>query len=497
MTRNTRRLGCIRASTLRTFVLVLAVLRPGTLPAQVAHDSSPLSFKTSAPALQASFDWAKRQALLYSHPASSTVGAWYEAALPGRDAFCMRDVSHQAEGAAALGLNAANRRMLHLFAESIAPSRDWAGYWEIDAAGHPSSADYVSDDDFWYNLPANFDLLSASVRLWRWTGDPAYQGPEFQHFRQITMHDFAERWLLTPGTILYRPRLVNQRRQTGKFVEARGIPSYTEETKDFIFGTDQLAAQIAAARALSQIATQTGDARTAAALDRSGQQWQAELERVGWSAQEHHYLRTIGPKLTGRGAGDVMVLYFGAAGSPLHRQAALDSIATPQYWQHTNIEEESYIPLTLFRYGRANAAYQVLADLSRPDKPRREYPENSFAVLEAIVSGVMGAEAPLPGEPYDLLSVSQLPEQQTAELSSLTIRGHLVDLAHRGTSWSRLTNVSGPDLVWRAAFPGSPATLRVNGRSQRARRGTTADGLPYGWIEISVPAGKTVAVSKE
>jgi len=31
------------------------------------------------------------------------VGYWYEAALPGREAFCMRDVSHQSIGAETLG----------------------------------------------------------------------------------------------------------------------------------------------------------------------------------------------------------------------------------------------------------------------------------------------------------------------------------------------------------------------------------------------------------
>ena len=58
---------------------------------------------------------SKSQALAYAHDDSDTVGPWYEAALPGRDAFCMRDVSHQTTGAAALGLYAENRNMLERF----------------------------------------------------------------------------------------------------------------------------------------------------------------------------------------------------------------------------------------------------------------------------------------------------------------------------------------------------------------------------------------------
>ena len=43
----------------------------------------------------AGFAWAKEQALAYSHE-GDLVGEWYEAALPDRQAFCMRDVAHHA-----------------------------------------------------------------------------------------------------------------------------------------------------------------------------------------------------------------------------------------------------------------------------------------------------------------------------------------------------------------------------------------------------------------
>ena len=97
--------------------------------------SSPLNFTSSIPRLTQSFVWAKRQALAYGRAGSKTMGPWYEAALPGRNAFCMRDVSHQTEGAAALGLYAANRNMLALFAQSAAASRDWAAFGKPSSSG--------------------------------------------------------------------------------------------------------------------------------------------------------------------------------------------------------------------------------------------------------------------------------------------------------------------------------------------------------------------------
>lgn len=66
--------------------------------------TSPLAFSTTDPQLQQSFDWAKQQALAYVSTGKDAVGDWYESALPGRNAFCMRDVSHQVMGAQALGL---------------------------------------------------------------------------------------------------------------------------------------------------------------------------------------------------------------------------------------------------------------------------------------------------------------------------------------------------------------------------------------------------------
>jgi hypothetical protein len=42
------------------------------------------------------FNWAKQQARAFGF-VGDPVGPWYEAALPGRSAFCMRDVAHKAQ----------------------------------------------------------------------------------------------------------------------------------------------------------------------------------------------------------------------------------------------------------------------------------------------------------------------------------------------------------------------------------------------------------------
>src|SRR6267143_6549875 len=66
-----------------------------------------LDLDTSDPNLAAAFGWARRQALAYSF-SGDLVGDWYEAALPGRQAFCMRDVSHQLHGRPCAWVSAAH-----------------------------------------------------------------------------------------------------------------------------------------------------------------------------------------------------------------------------------------------------------------------------------------------------------------------------------------------------------------------------------------------------
>ena len=79
---------------------------------------SPLGLVSPDTKLVEAFSWAKQQASVYAFEGDA-VGPWFEAALPGREAFCMRDASHQAMGAHALGLQPHVRNMLRRFASEI------------------------------------------------------------------------------------------------------------------------------------------------------------------------------------------------------------------------------------------------------------------------------------------------------------------------------------------------------------------------------------------
>ena len=467
--------------------------------AQDLAPTSSLQFESSDTKLVQAFQWAKSRALAYAHDGHDPVGPWYEAALPGRDSFCMRDVSHQTTGAAALGLYSENRNMLGRFAAAVSPDRDWAGFWEIDKAGHPSAADYVSDNDFWYNLPANFDLLDGIVRMWRWTGDQSYvNDSSIQRFFDSTGTAYMNAWDLQPDRILQRPRIMNQRLSKGKFVQERGIPSYTEGQDNFNLGTDLLAAEYRAFESLRVVAISRHETLRAQQYAKAANGILNFIENRAWSEKDHHFTGFFSRNGGTHGSGDAMVLYFGATKDPSRIRAALAHIESTEYLKGIGIEVESYLPQTLYRYGEKDAAYRLIMDLTRPDKDRRDYPEVSFSVIGAVVTGMMGMEVVDDGNPnHPLLhSISRLSRASArAKLSGVRVRDNLIDLEHVGDRRSTLTNRAKVPIYWQAAFPGRLPILIVNGHPVRSTISLDESLAPVSWIVAVVPAGGTVSVT--
>jgi len=484
--------------------LLLAFLFCAIGHAQTRTVVSPLRLSTSDPQLQRAFDWAKEQALHYVSSGQDPVKDWYEAALPGRSAFCMRDVSHQVMGAEALGLSSQNKSMLTRFAQGISAARDWASYWEIDREGKPSTADYVSDDNFWYNLPANFDVMNAALRMFVWTGDSAYAtNPVFLNFYRHTVTDYIRRWQLEPRNVVSRPRIMNRHLASGKFVEARGIPGYTEERKDFNLGADLLAAEYRALRLYGELLRMRGSAGSPA-FDAQAEGVAQILETRAWSSPAHHYYNALQQNGEGVGTGDAFILYFGAATNPEHRKLALEELRRQTREEAPGIEEQSYRPEILFHLNAPEEAYSQIVDLSRPDRKRREYPEVSYAIIGSIVTGMMGVNV-VPAESHGTdqmlarkVVIQTLPRlsihTSEAELNNLPVRQNVINVHHLRNQSSSITNVSGPTFTWRASFDGSVPYLMVNGRKVQAN--TISLATPVVSVDVPVATGKTVTVSR-
>lgn len=180
-------------------------------PDIVNGEQKELRLLSSDTTLMNMFNWALQASNDHTGSDDDPVGPWYEAALPNREAFCIRDISHQCIGEEINGHGKQNLNMFTKFVENISESKDWCTYWEINRHNLPAPVDYTSDKDFWYNLNANFDIIDACYRLYLWTGDKTYlEDPRFERFYQLTLNEYMERWQLEVDKIMQRPAFMNR-----------------------------------------------------------------------------------------------------------------------------------------------------------------------------------------------------------------------------------------------------------------------------------------------
>jgi hypothetical protein len=473
----------------------------GAQAAEPARQSA-LEFGSSNARLVEAFRWAKQQALAYVFD-GDPVGPWYEAALPGRQAFCMRDVSHQSAGAHALGLAEYTENMLHRFAENIARSRDWCSYWEINRENKPAPVDYSSDSAFWYDLPANFDVLDACYRMYLWTGDRRYlDDPVFLNFYDRSVRDYVERWGLATDRVMKRQRLVPPAGQgggRGMFATSRGIPSYIEGRSQFVLGVDLLASQYAGYVAYSRIQQQRGNAAGSAEYAAKAAAVRKLINESWWNAGTKRFYSVLtrdykleGPSIDTLGGGPRALLYYGAADDGARARGALEDLMDRIRKEPSGaIEEESHYPEIFYRCGFAEAAYTELMDLTRPDRQRREYPEVSYSVIGAMVSGLMGVAVEQDGAVRTLPSLGK--ETGWVELKNLPVRGNVITLREDNRSVT-LTNQSGPALAWKAALRGEFTALLVGGKRVNAEMDRGPGGDRFSQVTATVKSGDTLRV---
>ena len=493
---------------------------------------SQFELESSDPKLSAAFAWARQQALAYAFN-GDPVGDWYEAALPGREAFCMRDVSHQSMGAHALGLAPHSFNMLKAFASSISDSKEWCSYWEINRFGRPAPIDYQSDAKFWYDLPANFDVLDACWRMYLWTGNLQYvDDPVFLNFYDRTVSDYVERWSLDIDHVMKRKRPMNVRGELSpydKFQISRGIPGYEEGKNDFVAGVDLLASEYAAFRDYSQIQGLRGNFDAALGYANKARAVQQFLNSTWWDQKNSHFYNLLDESYHLQGHNGVDLLYYRAAEEGPRAQAALnDLVATIRANPSGPVELESHYPEVLYRYGAPELAYSQIIDLTRKGRYRREYPEVSFSVVGAIMNGLMGisVEAPAPDQSaaqwdflqaasmtrsalllgvappvqwnYVEVEIKTLPaltnDTPWAQIRHLPVRANKVSVKHEGNQKTTFTNESGPALIWHSALPGTYANLIVDGQPIKSSLEKEPSGRMDSWVEVTVGAGDTVTV---
>lgn len=451
------------------------------------------TFSSTDSALTDTYRWARDMASRYVHDGNDPVGLWYEAALPGRDAFCMRDVSHQVIGACILGLDRHNANMLGKIASNISESKDWCSYWEIDRLDRPAPCDYGNDKEFWYNLPANFDVVRACHEAYEWTGDSLYlTDPAFTGFYKLTTHDYADRWALTPDSIMSRRRFMNTPepfdRKNG-FHTCRGLPSYAENFSGITVAVDLLGALKQGYTAYGKMCRLTGDLDEAAFADRRSAAYDDIIERRWWDGKNKRY-NTYYTETNEfhRGEGIPYLLLIDAVGQ---RERAAASVADvlSRSW---NVENFSAFPAFLFRMGYSDEATSILTGL--PAMKRSDYPEVSFGALEGIFCGVMGIR---PSASDNSVSTCYRGDESSiSEVKDLPMLGGMINVRHEGRQKSTLTNNTSSSLRWKASFVGEKSNLYADGRKIAVKKDKDVAGntLISGVVEIR--PGETVTISR-
>ncbi len=429
------------------------------------------------------FSWAKAQALEYVFE-EDLVGDWYEAALPNRAAFCMRDVSHQSTGGQVLGLARHNKNMLLKFVQGIAESRDFCSFWEIDKLYRPAPVDYTSDTDFWYNLPANFDVLDACWRMYLWTGDEQYIiSSDFTRFYDLTVTKYVEKWDINGDGILERTEAGSR----------RGIPSYDEgigHEKARVM-IDLITIQSCAYDSYVAICQRRGLNKTAEKYTREAKRLRELVRDKWWDKSKNCFYAAMlqnGDMVhTHERSIAAMPIYYGGVIDSYQLKTELDNIHAIE---KVNVEGMSYFPGVFYRNGQKERAYTWLCKMLDPQLKRREYPEVSFCAIGYYAEGLMGVQ------PYSYLNTVQTTPGLTqdtrwARMERLPIFEGTVTVEHRGGE-TYLENYIGKPIVWKARFCGEMGEIQLNGNRIPAKHEKGPNNQVYSFIEYEVGAGEKV-----
>ncbi len=445
-------------------------------------------FSSSDKKLESTFAWAKKTALSYAHDDDDPVGPWYEAALPSREGFCMRDVAHQTVGAHIIGLEKHNSNMLRTFAANISESKDYCSYWEINRYGLPVAADYVSDKEFWYNLNANFDVIQSCWRMFEWTDDNNYISDEaFRKFYSQSLNEYVDRWDLSPEKIMARHTHMNTPENFNPSYQlhvCRGLPSYDENDSEVTLGVDLVAAMAAGYEAYSRICGINGDHAGASSAIVKAETYRNIIDSCWWDDGN----RRFNTHLTrngnfGRGEGIPHLLWFGGIVNPEKIRHAVADILSSDW----NVENLSSFPYMLYRYGYNDEAYHILTTL--PSESRADYPEVSFALVEGIVCGAMGL---VPSAcDHSVATLSRI-GNHNAKIENVPLWGGFITLAHKNSETSELSNNTSASLIWHASFPGEHKSISAGQSTYSATVTKDVKGNVISTASITVEAGSSV-----
>jgi len=450
----------------------------------LAADDSSIRVASSDTLLVSIFNWARETSDGYVGNDSDPVGPWYEAALPGREAFCIRDVSHQCIGSEILWQGKQNLNMFRKFVENISEEKDYCSYWEINRYNKPAPVDYASDDDFWYNLNANFDIIDACYKLYEWTGNQTYlTDPVFDSFFKLTLNQYVERWQLEPERIMDRPAFMNLKPTTVKYRLARGIPSYDEQQDDISVSGDLIGMIYNGFITYAKMLKITGRVEMSIPYEEMAGQYRQLIDSLWWDKENNTYFgfykKTDGKFFPGGVSNSEFLLWYQVISDPVRIEKSMLEL------QNSQVEVLSYLPMLFYRYGYNQYAYDFLKRIYYDN--RRMYPEASSGAVEGIVRGMAGVE-PSASENRITTCPRLIPKTNWITVENIPVFSGLISVRHESSGKTSFANKSEKEIIWRAAFQGAFQEIIVNGNAMPAEQFADARGNIHSYADITVKA---------
>lgn len=434
------------------------------------------------------FNWATANSNKYLGKDTDPVGPWYEAALPNRQAFCMRDVSHQCIGEELNGHGKQNANIFTKFVENISEGKDFCSYWEIDKNNLPAPADYVSDKDFWYNLNANFDVMSACWRMYQWTGNELYiNDPRFEQFFRLSANEYVDKWQLQADRIMDRPGVMHEDKSVKerKFKNVRGLPSYEESVHGLTVTGDLIATIYRGLKSYAQIQKVRGDEKGFLFYDAKANDYAALYNTTWWNDETQNYYAYKVADTLKEGGCNIFPLWFDVIENPERINKLLDIMASKE----TNVESMSYYPMTFYKHNRNDIGYDYLNQLYTNE--RRDYPEVASGVIEGIVCGLAGVTADAVSN-----SVTTLPRlsNQTGwvAIENIPVFGGHCSVLHYSPGKTTFVNKTEKEIIWRAMFPGTVSVIKAGDVEKEANRSTDAVGNVFSFVEVACGPGEAI-----
>jgi len=485
------------------FLLTICVISCTSITNELSEKSiGELRFDSANEKLVQAFNWAKNKALSYAHDNSDPVGFWYEAALPNREAFCMRDVSHQAIGAELLGLSKHNYNMFLKFAQNISKEKDYCTYWEINRYNKPAPVDYENDKDFWYNLPSNFDITFSANRLYKWTGNMEYlESPDLKKFYELSLNEYIDHWDLSSEKIVGRNRSLhsNENNIISRFGNKRGIPTYNEGGRgETLIGIDMTASIISAYKAYSEMLMVRGEIAKSKKYNEKAEREQEFLDEFWWDNEKKEYRSILYEDesfdyfMVGSNQAFLHYLLYFEAISENQKIKSIVSKYEANY-QSLIVELKSYLPIIFYENGQHELANEMIINLCSIDNNRRDYPENSFTVIEHLTRGLMGVNVNAIENTFSTLS-RLTDNRDWAEMNNIPLLSNEITVKHYGTSKTIVTNLSGESIKWNAQFSGTHEFLYING-NKTVCYSHDNNGSPYSYSLITLQKGDEATAS--